>query len=407
MIFRIAKPTLVPAPIANEFGLSTSRKTHNFPYIVDVRSQAPHYDSLGFLAAYAEFNVSEKTRQTRCEQLIDWLRFKDSYLLQNVRVDRQLHQYRMDLEGRISSRTLRPLARSTQLGRLDLAAHYERWIGTPEPRPDPFSLPVYKGPRRRSQPRQKVSPFSQDEMVRFLSHLRKGSSHCGAAARRNWLIATMGFVTGARLDEILSVEHRDIAVWKSDDEGTTLVLTRSKGRRTNYTGRTIFIPPALKLGLIQYCLTERPKIVDSARRTVPGYREPRQLFLNSTGANRKSVGRPFQQRRACEFFNRVQIACGITRRQVIFNSVSGISEEHIAAKHTFHHTRHTYVVMAYRYYRSVGLTSDQTWRAIADNLGHRHVSTTIEIYGASITSDEVRLRDSQFTVMERILQGGL
>lgn len=97
MIFRIAKPTLVPAPIANEFGLSTSRKTHNFPYIVDVRSQAPHYDSLGFLAAYAEFNVSEKTRQTRCEQLIDWLRFKDSYLLQNVRVDRQLHQYRIDL----------------------------------------------------------------------------------------------------------------------------------------------------------------------------------------------------------------------------------------------------------------------------------------------------------------------
>lgn len=406
MTYRTAKPSHLPAQISNSFGLRRTGRVPDFPYIVEESSQCPHYDAFSFLAAYAEFNVSEKTRQTRCEQLIDWLRFKESERARNVGVDRQLLLYRLHLEECISGRTGRPLARSTQLGRLDLAAHYERWLCAQEPRPEPFSLPISRGPRRRSQPRQKVDPFSQAEMLQVLHDLRgAGSSQREGAATRNSLIATVGFVTGARLDEILSIEYSQVIIWEHGVEGTTLVLKRSKGRQSQFTGRTIFIPSHLKNMLIDYALNERKNVVDYAKKQSKSYKEPLNLFVNGKGAKSKSVGKPYKQRRANEMFANAQISCGITKDVLKFNVVSGISERKTVAKHTFHHTRHTYVVMAYRYYRSAGLSSDQIWRALADNLGHRQVSTTIEIYGASITDEEVRLRDGQFAVMESLIQG--
>ncbi len=404
MAYRIAGPVRLPPSLTTTVGPRATDINLSYPYIVETCSQSPHLEALQFIHRYAQNQLSAKTLLTRCEQLLAWLRFKDAQAAEQP--GRLILRYRRSLEEGLSVRTSRPLARATIISRVDVALHFERWLSAPLPRPEPFSIPLARSSRPRGQHRQKVIPFSREEMTSVLKYLEndRGNSR-DPVVKRNWLITLMGFVTGARLDEILSLQFRQVVGWAPDGDGAALVLTRAKGRRTDATGRTIFIPAYLKEKLISYTNGERQKIVQTARGSVPGYREPNALFLNGFNAKKHSIGKAFQQRRACEMIAVAQMACGHTRSIVRFNSRTGEAITVDVSKHTFHHTRHTYVMMAYRHYKSCGLASDQIWRAIADNLGHGSVSTTKEIYGSAIAEDEVRLRGAQFEAIEGILSG--
>lgn len=406
MAYRIAHPVSLPVSAEPRSVVQAFDANLLYPYIVDTSSQRPHVEALQFLHQYAQTKPSWKTLLTRCEQLLAWLRFKDAQGTDR-RPDLLMLQYRGWLEESLSARTSRPLARATVIGRIDVARHFERWLSAPDPRPEPFSLPLPRSSKSRAHHRKKIIPFSRDEMTSVLKYLGTDpDERSRPLVRRNWLITLMGFVTGARLDEILSLQLRQVVGWACDGSGAALVLVRAKGRRTNATGRTIFIPAYLKEKLISYANGERQQIVQGCRRSIPGYREPPDLFLNGFNAKKQSVGKAFQQRRACEMLAVAQMACGQSRQIVRFNAATGEAVTQNVPRHTFHHTRHTYVLMAYRHYKFCGLASDQIWRAIADNLGHVNVSTTKEIYGSAIAEEEVRLRSAQFNVIEDILSGG-
>lgn len=401
MGYRIAKPRALLRPVDVPFGPRLAGVGDGFPYIIDTALQSPHRESFAFLAAYwRSRKPSTKTLTTRCEHLTDWLRFRGEGVIEPSLVDRLLYKYRADLEGRVSARRKNHLSHATISARLDAAIQYQYWLSHQDPKPAPFSSQPRGLATSRRQANRKVVPFSHSEMICFLNYLAPGSP---TDSWRNWLICYTGFATGARLDEILSIETSQVATWNSSPSPEVLTLRRSKGRRTGATGRDIFIPVPLKEKLQKYYLTERKKIVARARGLKRDYSEPAELFITGLKASGAEVGGPYRQRRVAEMFSSAQLACRQLRTVTEFDPLSGKSKEVPIAKHTFHHTRHTYVVRAYRYYIGAGLSRDQAWMAIKEALGHRRVSTTIELYGGAIADDEILQRNAQFNLMNEII----
>jgi len=241
-------------------------------------------------------------------------------------------------------------------------------------------------------------------MRRLLEELkpRLAGSRSGLSAK-DWLIAFIGFTTGSRIDEILSIDYAQVMRWSSDTKSTTITPNRSKGRRNNATGRVIFVPAHLKNALLNYALGERKHIVAQCKTAFKDYREPKELFLNGMGCPPRHLGLPYRSRRAVERFARAQLQCGITKKSYRYELNTARSREVVLPKHTFHHTRHTYVVMAFRHYARIGLHRDQIWMMLKENLGHASVTTTIEIYGRAIADDEIALREAQMATVSSIL----
>lgn len=402
MGYRIAKPRALLRPVDIPSGPRLVGVGEGFPYIVDTALQSPHRESFAFLAAYWRCRKpSPKTMTTRCEHLLDWLRFRGEGLIDPTRVEGLLYKYRADLEERVSAKNKDYLAQATIAARLDTAIQYQFWLAHKDPKPAPFSHQPRGLASQRRHTTRKVVPFTLSEMTSFLQYLAPKSA---TESWRNWLICYAGFATGARLDEVLSIEASQIAKWDRTTSSQVLTLRRSKGRRTGATGRDIHIPARLKEKLQQYYFDERKIIIAQAKAANCSYAEPPELFINGSKAIATSIGAAHKQRRVAEMFSAAQLACGQVRTITQFDPLTARSRESRKAKHTFHHTRHTYVVHAYRYYISAGLSRDQAWMAIKEALGHRRVSTTIELYGAAIADEEIAQRNAQFDLMNEMMR---
>lgn len=405
MGYRIAKPRALLRPVDIPSGPRLAGGGEGFPYIVDTTLQCPHRESFAFLAAYwRSRKPSPKTMTTRCEHLSDWLRFRGNDLVDPTLADSILYKYRADLEERVSAKSKNYLAQATIAARLDTAVQYQFWLAHKDPKPAPFSYQPRGLAGQRRHATRKVVPFTLSEMISFLQHL---APRLATESWRNWLICYTGFATGARLDEILSIEASQIAGWDRTASSQVLTLRRSKGRRTGATGRDIHIPARLKERLQQYYFDERKAIVAQAKAANRDYSEPPELFINGSKVKGAAIGAPHKQRRVAEMFSAAQLACGQVRTITQYDELTATSRQLCISKHTFHHTRHTYVVHAFRYYISAGLSRDQAWMAIKEALGHRRVSTTIELYGAAIADEEIAQRNAQFDLMnEMISQSG-
>lgn len=400
----LAAPEYVPRP---------------FTYLVDTITLEPHEPTLAFLSHCArEGKNLPQTISTKADHLYEWFRYLTLFSIDwEEATTRTLTDYRIMLGEQISLKNRAPLAEATIRGRVHTVAQFIAWRDNKCP---PLSLSKTNNSRRRvATPVRLVSLQEQDDLLprafrreaqaipiedaRAILRELGSDPLDGKDDRpsRDWLMSYFGLTTGARRAEILSVTWQQIQSLDETRADQTMSLRASKGKRRNQIGRAIYMPSALIERLKAYAKTERDAVLARAKSLGAIRNEPTALFLNGIDAPPNSIGRPYQQRRVNEAFAIAQISLGLTKAvQRICPETAELSEA-LIPKYTFHQTRHTYAIQAFHSYTE--LETDERWKRIQHQLGHKSVRTTMDIYGRSLGIETSQVRNLYVSVLRRVI----
>jgi site-specific recombinase XerD len=215
---------------------------------------------------------------------------------------------------------------------------------------------------------------------------------------RNRLIAEVSRCCGARIDEVISLTWYQILGLRPSHEDPSrplkLRITKTKG----LIARDILIPPFLVRALHWYYDNERAEVLRQAKvrgKFQKGRSEPAELFLNGIYANARDKGNPVHRNTIERCFNQAVREAGLTRKEAHMNFETSEIEFRDVPAHKFHDLRHTFALVIYYIERANG--NPEPWKQIQSLLGHKHLSTTINIYLRSVNVDEAAISNATIT----------
>lgn len=226
---------------------------------------------------------------------------------------------------------------------------------------------------RQQQPDAKIKPFNPDQLRRVLQALGSGKST--ELAVRDRLIAEWMCYVGLRLGETLvgnngyGLLRSQIECLRPNPESPTdhcALEVIGKFRKT----RTVAVPNWLIFRTQAYIAHERAKSCEGA------LTDSDALFVSSSSGPSDRAGQAISPRRYQTIFRK---ACSLAGLYVSSQSESSTNNAARAfARFSPHDLRHTYAVMTYFAERQLG--NPEPWKPIQAQLGHRHMSTTVDIY---------------------------
>jgi integrase len=222
---------------------------------------------------------------------------------------------------------------------------------------------------------------------------------------RDRLLAESGLATGGRLVSLMSVKVVDVLNAEqrmngADPSELLIMPVETKGGAEP----SLLVPQWLLKKWLVYYRGERAEI---CRRMIERFGRSRaisdNLFLNGINSNDRDLGNAANEDTISRAFSKALIAIGHTRLEKravrdgdgvpIHDPKGGFVWEWVKVPaNTFHDLRHTFVVTTYHAMKRAGDTSP--WKVISLALGHRNISTTIDIYGKHVAIDESSLSDA-------------
>lgn len=233
-----------------------------------------------------------------------------------------------------------------------------------------------------------VESITHSDLGTIFGRLRE--VHRGAGLR-DWLVAAFCLTTGCRLNEGLALT---VARVRTAEVGTVhggvayIILDVTKGN----VPRRIAVDRALLSMIEDYINGPRAEAVARGQRARDDTLDPNEVFLNGMSCAPALSGKPLAARRVQATFTEIQHAVGVTRAAMAVDPITGeTTSMRLAAKHTFHHLRHTFAVNAWEAYEQ--LPEADRWMAIQAQLGHRSQATTANTYLRAVNRIESSARD--------------
>lgn len=224
-------------------------------------------------------------------------------------------------------------------------------------------------------------------------------------ASRDRVVAETGYGTGARIGSIADVEVIDVLnaerlIDPTDPNQLHTIHVRTKGRAPEL----ILVQQSILRKWLLYIRGERAEI---CRKVAEKFGKERhvspKLFLNHITSNDRDLGRAASKDTLSRAFTSAIIrAGGILQERRARIDINGgpvtddrgnpVWEPYDAAANSFHHLRHTYVVMTYHAMKLAG--HKNPWKTISEAIGHKHIATTIDTYAKHVAIDEGELGDA-------------
>ena len=236
-----------------------------------------------------------------------------------------------------------------------------------------------------------VRPFQISELRALLNQLGPRASERGDDARpsRNRLFCDIAWVVGLRLDEIWQLTTLQFLSMHTDQNQPLvdhhLIVKKGKGSKS----RSVTIPGWLIEDAISYINGERTDALKVGNISTKA--ASTALFLSGVEGN--FPGRPIGHRRLQQIVEDACIAIGLV--DIIEFTDSETGEIHLKKipRHSVHDLRHTFAAITYHTELQLGNT--EPWKKIQSQLGHAHLSTTIDTYlrHVEIFGEKQRLLD--------------
>lgn len=189
---------------------------------------------------------------------------------------------------------------------------------------------------------------------------------------RDRIVFDLGWAVGLRKEEKLGLEiYPFLALTPDGAQPHHKVQVLGKGNKT----RQVDIPSWLVEDIVAYINGERRDDLRRRGRTA----HEAQLLLNSTMSSNR-VGRPMTKGGVEKLVYRACSGAGLVRQRRKLNPETGEEFAVAVALFSDHCLRHTYAVMTWCALKAVGQDEAYCWKYVQHQLGHAHVSTTIETY---------------------------
>ena len=230
-------------------------------------------------------------------------------------------------------------------------------------------------PKRR-QSRTSTRPFSISEIRTALPVAGPRATERTEVDRRparDRLMFDFGWAVGLRLDEINQLTKLSFLGLHPDPDAPACeqpLIVIGKGRKT----RTVAVPNWLVLDALAYIGGERKDCLKAG--AITGRRESVALFLGGLDGGRP--GRPISHRRMQQVLEEVCLRAGIVEIVERTDITTGAVRHMRKPKHCVHDLRHTYATLTYWAEKRAG--NPEPWKKIQSQLGHEHLSTTIDTY---------------------------
>lgn len=231
----------------------------------------------------------------------------------------------------------------------------------------------------KSRPNVVIHPLMVRDLTNLLNHVGPQAANRQGDRRvaRDRLICDLGWAVGLRLAEVLSLTTLQFLSLSPDPSSpyTDLkLIVCGKGNKT----RQVAIPTWLVLDAIEYIDGER---AEALRARKVGLRRPStQLLLGRLDSPRR--GQPISKDAIQKMIREACSALGFV--EIVEKTIPETGEvfHDKVPKHSYHDLRHTYAVLTY--YAEVANGNAEPWKKIQAQLGHSHLSTTIDTYLAHV-----------------------
>lgn len=231
----------------------------------------------------------------------------------------------------------------------------------------------------KARPIVVIHPLMVRDLTNLLHHVgpQAANRQGDQRAARDRLICDFGWVVGLRLAEVISLTTLQFLSLNPDPDSPYLdleLIVQGKGKKT----RQVAIPTWLVLDAIEYINGERAEAI-RARKGGPRY-APIQLLVGRLDSPRR--GQPISKDAIQKMMREACVALGFV--MTIEKSLPEIGEvfHDKVPKHSYHDLRHTYAVLTY--HAEVANGNAEPWKKIQAQLGHSHLSTTIDTYLAHV-----------------------
>lgn len=190
------------------------------------------------------------------------------------------------------------------------------------------------------------------------------------------LFVEIALYTGLRLFEINSLSVRHFDSYEDSNLQDTKLYPVSGIRRKGGARRSVDFPGVLIKKIIIYIRSERSYILDKTKSSLSF------LFLHPLSAGSRWAGKRISNRKVEREFHDACLRCGLSKSVRVFYKDDARDKEFSVRKSivpmfVFHDLRHSYAVWTY-YSRKK--TEVSPWLYIQKQLGHKNLSTTIDIY---------------------------
>lgn len=264
---------------------------------------------------------------------------------------------------------------------------------------------------RRSKLAAFYKPIDGDQEVRAMTHVEWGairSRLLGPEAKgsvRDPLAAEIAVSAGPRVEEIARLE-----AWQIEELGVTdamaedhilrLQLLWTKGGRT----RKVELAAALVRDLLVYIKGERARCIALSQRykQSPDEADTLALFVNREDSGRY-VGLRTSADTLAEGFRTAVKDCGLLYKVKKVDPETGQEYFTLLPKYSFHCLRHTFAVWYYIANSQSGHSAP--WKDLQTLLGHRFLSTTLNIYLHAVDQTRDRVNAKVFAAVRRKYSG--
>lgn len=379
------------------------RYRFSFSYVVDRSTMMPVEPILRYLTFSASTRSnSENTIRNKANACYELFLYLDAIAVdyRDICIE-TLIEYKERLAAFISAKTRRPLSAGTINARMQVAKEfciYQKILSEAEitqlnSRPAARQTHIYFSGRggglHVKNNSTLVEYISTSDLGQLLATL--GEPPRSGCVSRDWLLATFCVTTGARLSEALSLTVNQVLQAACNQTGrqtAKILLTKTKGCKP----REIDVDRGLIDLLVKYIDEERKNAIAIGKSHQTHTRDNNILFVNGSDCAPRFSGKPYQAKRAEEYFAASQIKIGMTRIVPIYNldTRETIGQREIN-RHTIHHLRHTYAIQAWNAYRS--LPETDRWIRIQTQLGHRSHEVTANTYLRAVKHSEASGRD--------------
>lgn len=425
---------LDPADLQGPARVDQYQLPEGFVFVVDddMSVVAPILDYLVF--RFLNIRKSQRvgnTQRSHAEDLYEWWQFLIANKVRWFAVKREhLEQFRdIHIYG-ISPHTGRPYATSTVIRRLSTIFSFYRWVADFYPllRPAKHSSIPQREPsdrdlqrigqlcspsgRRRVYPKTHgkadIRAIAEENLRAIFFALGPKPSESSDLeefeAVRNRLASEVAHNTGARIHEVCALTCTQVnnlmRQAKADRPIVWLRLTRTKGLHE----RDVPISRRLLKELVTYVTTHRQVILDrcaaKGKRFLARNRD--FIFLNGVGCTNRDIGRPLRTHQLESAFKKAVLSCGLTT-QVAQNDKRTKQTKSTAFRlHVFQDLRHTFALRVYR--KEIEHGNTDPWKVVQVLLGHRDIATTQNIYGRSVSVDEVALGELMESSFEALVK---
>jgi integrase len=231
----------------------------------------------------------------------------------------------------------------------------------------------------KSRPNVVIHPLMVRDLTNLLNHVgpQAANRQEDKRAARDRLICDLGWVVGLRLAEVISLTTLQFLSLNPDPSSPYVdlkLIICGKGNKV----RQVAIPTWLVVDAIEYINGERAKAL-LAWKGRPR-RASIQLLLGRLESPRR--GQPISKDAVQKILREACIALGFVETvEKIIPETGDVFHDKVP-KHSYHDLRHTCAVLMY--HAEVASGNPEPWKKIQAQLGHSHLSTTIDTYLAHV-----------------------